>query len=68
LLEISGRGWCFLEFGPASSGRMIVALVLIGLIAASAFRTMQPGKFRDLCFILLAFFALRVVLGRARSR
>ncbi len=61
-------GWCFVEFGPASSGRMVVALVLIGLIAASASRTMQPGRLRDLCFILLGFFALRIVLGRVRSR
>jgi len=56
------------EFGPASSGRMVVALVLIGLIAASASRTMQPSRLRDLCFILLGFFALRIVLGRVRSR
>jgi len=47
---------------------MVVSLVLLGLIAASASRTMQPGRFRDLCFILLAFFALRIVLGRLRSR
>jgi hypothetical protein len=47
---------------------MIVALVLIALIAASAFFTMEPGRFRDLCFVLLAFFALRIVLGRLRSR
>ena len=57
-----------MDFSPAGSGRMVVALLLIGLIAASAFRTMEPGKFRSLCFILLAFFALRIVLGRLRSR
>ena len=47
---------------------MVIALLLIALIAASAFFTMQPGKFRNLCFILLAFFTLRIVLGRLRSR
>ena len=47
---------------------MIVALLIIALIATSAFFTMEPGKFRDLCFVLLAFFALRIVLGRLRSR
>ncbi len=47
---------------------MIVALLLMALIAASAFWTMDPGKFRDLCFVLLAFFALRIVLGKLRSR
>ncbi len=57
-----------MDFSPASSGRMMVALLLIALIAASAFWTMDPGKFRNLCFVLLAFFALRIVLGRLRSR
>jgi hypothetical protein len=47
---------------------MVIALFLIAMIAASAFWTMEPGKYRDLCFVLLAFFALRVVLGRLRSR
>jgi hypothetical protein len=47
---------------------MLVALLLIVLIAASAFFTMEPGKFRDLCFVLLGFFALRIVLGKLRSR
>ena len=62
------RGRWKVDFGPASSGRMVVALLLIGMIAASAFFTMEPVRLRDLCFILLAFFALRVVLGRLRSR
>ncbi len=57
-----------MDLSPAGSGRMVIALLLIGLIAASAFWTMEPGKFRNLCFILLAFFAFRVVLGRLRSR
>ena len=47
---------------------MIIALLLIATIAASAFFTMEPGKYRDLCFVLLAFFAIRIVLGRLRSR
>jgi hypothetical protein len=47
---------------------MVIAVLLIGLIAAGAFWTMEPGRYRDLCFILLTFFALRVVLGRLRSR
>jgi hypothetical protein len=47
---------------------MAIALLLIGLVGASAWATMEPGKPRDLCFILLGFFALRIVLGRLRSR
>ena len=57
-----------MDFSPASSGRMVIALLIIGLIAASAFFTMEPGKFRTLCFVLLAFFAVRIVFGRLRSR
>ncbi len=57
-----------MDFSPAGDGRMIVALLLIAIISASAFFTMGPGKFRDLCLVLLAFFALRIVLGRLRSR
>jgi hypothetical protein len=56
------------DFSPASSGRMVVGLLFLGLIAASAFWTMEPGKYRDLCFVLLAFFAFRILLGRLRSR
>ena len=57
-----------MDLNPAGSGRMVIALLLIGVIGASAFWTMEAGKFRTLCFVLLAFFALRVVLGRLRSR
>ena len=57
-----------MDLSPASSGRMVIALLLLGLVAASAWWTMEPGRYRDLCFVLLAFFALRVTLGRLRSR
>jgi hypothetical protein len=57
-----------MDLSPASSGRMVIALLVLGLIAASAWYTMVPGKYRDLCFVLLAFFAFRVTLGRLRSR
>jgi hypothetical protein len=56
------------DMSPAGTGRMVVALVVIGLAALSAFWTMEPGKYRALTFVLLAFFAVRVVLGRLRSR
>jgi hypothetical protein len=47
---------------------MVVALVVIGLAAFSAFFTMEPGKYRALTFVLLAFFAVRVLLLRRHSR
>jgi hypothetical protein len=47
---------------------MAIALGLMGLIAVSAWATMEPGKYRTLTLILLAFFAVRILLGRLRSR
>jgi len=47
---------------------MAIALGLMAVLAVSVWMTMEPGKYRTLTYILLAFFALRVVLGRAASR
>jgi hypothetical protein len=47
---------------------MMVALAVLGLLAALAWQTLEPGKFRSLTWILLGFFAFRVIVGRARSR
>ncbi|WP_162536765.1 hypothetical protein [Granulicella sp. WH15] len=57
-----------MDLSPGSNGRMAIALVLMGLLAVSAWATMEPGKYRTLTLILLAFFAARVMLGRLRSR
>jgi hypothetical protein len=47
---------------------MAVALAALGLLALAAWRTMEPGRPLQLTWLLLAFFAVRVVLGRLRSR
>jgi hypothetical protein len=57
-----------MDMSPAGPGRTVVALAVIGLVALSAWFTMEPGKYRDLTWVLLAFFGFRVVLGRLRSR
>ena len=56
------------DLSPAGSGRMIIALAVLGLLAILSWQTMQPGNYRSLTWILLGFFAFRVVLGRLRSR
>ena len=56
------------DFSPASTGRMIIAFAILGALALSAWFTMDPGKYRALCLVLLGFFAFRVLLGRMRSR
>ena len=53
---------------PAGTGRMVVALVVFALLGLSVWLTMDESKYRTLTFVMLAFFAFRVVLGRLRSR
>ena len=57
-----------LDLSPAGSGRMVIALAVLGLLAVLVWQTMEPGKFQSLTWILLGFFAFRVILGRLRSR
>ena len=57
-----------MDFSPAGTGRMIVSLGVFAVLGLSVFLTMEPGKYRTLTFVLLAFFAFRVVLGRLRAR
>jgi len=47
---------------------MTIALLVLGILAVLVWQTMDPGKFRSLTWILLGFFAFRVMLGRLRSR
>ena len=51
---------------PAGSGRLTVALVVLGLLALAVWQTMEPGKYRTLTWVLLGFFAFRVLLGWVR--
>jgi len=57
-----------MDMSPAGTGRTIVALTIFALLALSVWLTMEDTKFRTLTFVVLGFFAARVVLGRLRSR
>ncbi len=57
-----------MDLGPAGSGRMYIALAVLGLMAVLSWQTMEPGKYRSLTWVLLGFFAFRILLGRLRSR
>ena len=56
------------ELNPGGTGRTAVALLVLGLMAVLVWRTMEPGKYQRLTWLLLGFFALRVLLGAFRSR
>jgi len=53
---------------PSGNGRLVTALVVLALLAGLVWRTMEPGKFQQLTWLLLGFFAMRVLLGWMRSR
>ena len=57
-----------MDLSPASSGRMLIALVILAGLALVSWQTMEPGKFRSLTWVLLGFFAFRVIIGFVRSR
>jgi hypothetical protein len=56
------------DLSPGGSGRMGIALAVLAALAALAWQTMEPGKFRSLTWVLLGFFAFRIVLSRLGSR
>jgi hypothetical protein len=47
---------------------MVIALFVLAALAVLVRLTMDPGKFQSLTWILLGFFAFRVILGWMRSR
>jgi hypothetical protein len=53
---------------PAGTGRMLVAIVVLAGMAVLVWRTMEPGKYQQLTWLLLGFFAFRVMLGWLRAR
>ncbi len=54
--------------GPGSQQRMIVALLVIAGAAIGVALTMEPGKYRWLAWVLLGFFAFRVLIGRLKLK
>jgi hypothetical protein len=56
------------RMAPAGTGRMMVALAVLGILALLVWRTIDPGKIQQLAFVLLAFFAFRVLIGWQRTR
>ncbi len=53
---------------PGGRGRLVVALAVLGFLGALAWRTMEPGRYQKLTWLLMGFFAFRVVLSFFRSR
>jgi hypothetical protein len=56
------------DLSPAGSGRLIIALAVFAVLGLLTWQTMDAGKFRSLTWVLIGFFAFRVVIGYLRSR
>ncbi len=54
--------------GPLSNGRLVVALVVLGMLGLLVWQTMEPGRYQQCTWLLLGFFAFRIVLARLKAR
>ena len=54
--------------GPGSQQRMVIALLMIAGVAVGVALTMEPGRYRALAWVLLGFFAFRVLIGRLQRQ
>src|ERR1700759_3036124 len=50
------------SLGPRSNRLLAVALGVLALLAFLAWRTLIPGRWQQFTFLLLGFFAVRVLL------
>ena len=57
-----------MDMTPQGSGRLYFSLAALGVLAVLVWQTMEPGKYQELTWLLLGFFAFRIVLTRLRTR
>ena len=54
--------------GPGSQQRMVVALLILAGAAIGVALTIEPGKYRALAWVLIGFFAFRVLIARLQRQ
>jgi hypothetical protein len=57
-----------MDMSPRGNGRFAVSVAALAVLAVLVWRTMEPGKFQYLTWLLLGMFALRIVLTWLRLR
>jgi hypothetical protein len=57
-----------MNMSPSSTGRLGLALAVLAVLAVLVWRTMEPGRFQYLTWLLLGFFAFRSMLTWLKSR
>jgi hypothetical protein len=57
-----------MNMSPSSTGRLAIALAVLAVLAVLVWRTMEPGRFQYLTWLLLGFFAFRSILTWLKAR
>jgi hypothetical protein len=57
-----------MDMSPQGKGRLLISLSVIAVLAVLAWQTMESGRYQQLTWLLLGFFAFRIVLTYLRSR
>jgi hypothetical protein len=57
-----------MDMGPRSRGRFVVSLGVLALLGLLVWLTIEPGKMQQVTWLLLGFFAFRIVIANFRSR
>ena len=53
---------------PRGKGRLATALMVLAMLALLVWKTMEPGKLQYVTWLLLGFFAMRVLLMSLATR
>ena len=53
---------------PRGNGRLVTALSFLSFLALLVWKTIEPGKLQYVTWLLLGFFALRVLLMSLATR
>jgi len=57
-----------MDMSPQGSGRFLASLAVLAVLAVLVWWTMDPGRYQQLTWLLIGFFAFRIVLMRLRPR
>jgi hypothetical protein len=57
-----------MDMSPRGIGRFVVSLVVLAMLAVFVWFTIEPGKMQQVTWLLLGFFAFRIVIANFRSR
>ena len=57
-----------MNMSPRGKGRLVTSLAVLVVLAVLVWQTMEPGRMQYVTWLLLGFFAVRIVLTWMRTR